>query len=309
MKILSFGEILWDVINGTEHLGGAPFNFAAHAAQCGNESFIVSRLGSDFLGMRAFNKSKAYGVDPSLIEWDEVYPTGIVDVTLENGQPDYTIRPNVAYDFINGGAAYKMIKTIGFDVFYFGSLAQRNNVSANALKVLLSEGKFAHIFYDVNLRKSGYTESIIKESLAACTIFKLNKDEVAVISQLLTGTTLSNEEFCKCVHALYPKVKIILITASERGCFLYMNENFLYVPGTPVNVMDAVGAGDAFSAAFMHVYAHTNDAIRAAQIANQVGAFVATKNGAIPEYSLAIKELLQPVSNEGLMPVNRLTAM
>jgi fructokinase len=292
MKVLAFGEILWDVINGTEHLGGAPFNFAAHVAQCGNESFIVSRLGSDFLGMRAFNKSKVYNVNSSLIEWDELYPTGTVDVILNDGQPDYTIRENVAYDFIKADAAMPFLQKHEFDIFYFGSLAQRNHVSAEALSKLLAVGSFRHIFYDVNLRKAGYTEKIVKDSLSACTIFKLNTDEVPVIAELFTGTALSHEDFCKCLKAVYPNIQLIIITASEKGCFISLEDELLYFPGTPVQVTDAVGAGDAFSAAFMHVYASLGDALIAAKVANQVGAFVATRNGAIPEYSSSIKELL-----------------
>lgn len=293
MKVLAFGEILWDVINGTEHLGGAPFNFAAHAAQCGNESFILSRLGNDFLGTRAFHKIKVHGVDASLIEWDENKPTGIVDVILDRGQPDYTIRENVAYDFIHGDDALQLLQDVPFDIFYFGSLAQRNQASAIALNKILSAGKFTHIFYDVNLRKSGYTEEIIKRSLKACTIFKLNHDEVRVISELLTGTLLSDLALCKCINTLYPNISIVIITASERGCFIHVKDELIYVPGIPVQVVDAVGAGDAFSAAFMHVFAAVGDALTAARVGNQLGAHVATSAGAIPTYSLSLKLLLK----------------
>jgi fructokinase len=295
---LAFGEILWDVINGSEHLGGAPFNFAAHMAQCGNESFIISRLGSDFLGMRAFNKSKAYNVNVSLIEWDELYPTGTVDVALKDGQPEYTIRQEVAYDFIKAEAAMPMLEKYKFDIFYFGSLAQRNSTSSETLSKILSAGRFKHIFYDVNLRKAGYTENIVRNSLSACTIFKLNADEVPVISEIFTGTTLSHENFCKCIKALYPNIRIIIITASEKGCFIFVEGGLVFCPGTPVQVTDAVGAGDAFSACFMHVYASVGDARIAARAANEVGAFVATKHGAIPEYSSTIKELLNKYSRD-----------
>lgn len=292
MKVLAFGEILWDVINGTEHLGGAPFNFAAHAAQCGNESSIVSRLGSDFLGMRAFNLSKKHGVDPSFIQWDEIYPTGIVDVSLINGQPDYIIRENAAYDHIESGPVLSALTEHSFDVFYFGSLAQRNVISSHALFRILSLNKFKHVFYDVNLRKNSYTELIIRKSLAACSIFKLNVDEVNVISNILTSAPLGLEEFCRCVKSLFPNVQLVVITASEKGCYIFY-DHLISVPGTAVKVRDAVGAGDAFSASFMHVYALTGDPVQAGQIANHIGAFVATKDGAIPAYSAEIATTLR----------------
>ena len=292
MKVLAFGEILWDIIKGIEHLGGAAFNFAAHMAQCGNHAHIISRVGSDHLGTRAFSESIEYGVDASFIQRDDFFPTGVVDVTLNDGQPEYVIRPDAAFDYISANSVLARLKRNYFDIFYFGSLAQRNVVSEQALYKILSGNDFKHIFYDVNLRKSGYSEKIIRNSLAACTIFKLNKEEVRTVSHLLTGYQLSDDTFCSCVKSLYPAIRIIIITASESGCFIYESD-LQYVPGTPVTVCDAVGSGDAFSASFMHIYAASGDAVMAAGIANQVGAFVATQAGAIPKYSHEIASILK----------------
>lgn len=290
MRILAFGEILWDIINGVEHLGGAPFNFAAHAAQCGHEAYIITRVGNDTLGKRAIDLSKKQGVSVTFIQTDTEHPTGTVDVTLSQGQPDYFIQENVAYDFISTEGKFHNEKS--FDVFYFGSLAQRNDVSSKTLEQILSGNKFRYVFYDVNIRKGGYTEQIIKRSLKACNIFKLNADEVSVISEILVGSSLVMEEFCQCLKTLFPQLGTIIITASEKGCYIYQNE-LVHIAGNPVRVQDAVGAGDAFSASFMHVFAKTGDALLSAKTANQVGAFVATQTGAIPEYTPEIRQLLK----------------
>jgi fructokinase len=291
MKVLSFGEILWDVIEGNHHLGGAPFNFAAHAAQCGNQSYIISRLGKDKLGKEAHELCKGYGVNDSFIQWDEKHPTGVVDVTLEAGQPDYYIHENVAWDFIEYDSSLSTIGQI-FDVFYFGSLAQRHYVSADTLYKILTQNKFKHIFYDVNLRKKGYSDEILKRSLGHCTILKLNNAEVPVLSQLLMGTSLDDESFCKRLLELHKNITAVIITAAEKGCYIFENDNLTLVPGVEVKVADAVGAGDSFSAAFMHGYVASGDALKAAKVANQIGAFVASKHGAIPEYSEEIKNIL-----------------
>jgi fructokinase len=294
MRVLAFGEILWDIINGVEHLGGAPFNFAAHMAQAGNQSYIISKLGKDSLGQKALAGILKFGVNDSLIGWDAERPTGTVDVMLNNGQPDYTIQENVAYDFIQAEDTLALLERQAFDIFYFGSLSQRNPACAKSLWRILNAGNFTHIFYDVNLRKSGYTDSIIKNSLRECTIFKLNIDEVKVISEVLIGTNLAAEALCKCIKILYPNVKIIIVTAAAEGCYLSVNDKFIQIKGTPVKVVDAVGAGDSFSAAFMHIYGHTLDCVRAATVANKVGAFVASHAGPIPKYSEEIKTLLKP---------------
>jgi fructokinase len=90
---------------------------------------------------------------------------------------------------------------------------------------------------------------------------------------------------------MFSNIAIVIITASDKGCFVF-DKKFNYVPGVPVEVTDAVGAGDAFSAAFMHSYLLTQNTLHAARIANEVGAYVATKSGAIPMYSDLIKEVL-----------------
>jgi fructokinase len=292
MKALAFGEILWDIINGEEHLGGAPFNFAAHTAQCGDKAFIITRVGDDFRGIKAFNLCRKYGVDYSLVQWDEDHPTGIVDVSLDAGQPDYDIITNVAYDFIECNEGLQNLNKYQFDVFYFGSLIRRNPVSAATLDYMLQNFSFHHVFYDVNLRKGGYSANIIDRSLHHCTIFKLNVDEVPVISRILFTENAGLEKFCQMIQSAYPAITTIVITASDKGCYIYHERSLHHLPGTKVEVNDAVGAGDAFSAAFMHMLTNGSTAIDAALVANQLGAFVTTQRGAIPEYSFEMKKLL-----------------
>ena len=293
MNVLAFGEILWDIIEGNHHLGGAPFNFAAHTAQCGNTAFIVSRLGKDKLGEEAFEMCGKVKVNHSLIQWDEQHPTGIVDVTLKDGQPDYVIQENVAYDYIEYNKSLQLLREDYFDVFYYGSLAQRGPVSASTLLKLLTNHYFREVFYDVNLRKKGYSDAIIKKSLVYCSILKLNIDEVPVLAQILFGKPAAGEEdFCKRLHDLYHNINTVVITAADKGCMIYSKGRLTHVPGVPVKVADAVGAGDAFSAAFMHTYIQHGDAIRAAQVANQMGAYVASQHGPIPAYTEELKKVI-----------------
>jgi fructokinase len=298
MKILAFGEILWDIIKGEEHLGGAPFNFAAHLAKCGNQPFIVSRLGDDPRGLKAFSKCKDLGVNNGFIQWDHDHPTGVVDVELHNGQPDYTIRENAAYDFISIDTSLTEASRNDFEVFYFGSLAQRNEVSANTLKYIVSAFSFQHVLYDVNLRKGGYNKQIIENSLRPCTIFKLNAEELPVIASLLFEKHFELLSFCKMVRSNFPKVTTIVITASEKGSYVYHNGLLDYLPGRKVELVDAVGAGDAFSAAFIHVMGVLNDPIEASKVANLLGAYVASQRGPIPDYTPEIRDMLNQYLKE-----------
>ncbi|MGB4776183.1 MAG: PfkB family carbohydrate kinase, partial [Daejeonella sp.] len=227
MKVLAFGEILWDIIEGKPHLGGAPLNFIAHMAQYGVKSYIISRVGNDSFGETALSQAAKYGVNTTLIQLDAIHETGTVDVKLENGQPDYWIKNEVAYDFIEFNELESRIGSLDFDLFYFGSLAQRGPVSADTLKAIFSTHKFKHVFYDVNLRKGGYSKLIIMNSLRLCDVLKLNVDEVSEISEVLfEDLFFSLRQFCELVSEIYA-IKIIVITAAEKGCYVFEKGNFI----------------------------------------------------------------------------------
>jgi len=292
MTALVFGEILWDIINGKEYLGGAPLNFAAHFTKCGGKASIVSAVGDDNRGWRAVEQITKLGITHRAVNIYEGIPTGIVDVMLNAGEPTYHIEENVAYDFINLDESLpKLLKEQPFEVFYFGTLAQRASKSRDTLNQLLKAMPFRHIFYDVNLRKDSYTAEIIRNGLKRCTIFKLNIEEVTVISNLLFKTSLAPETFCRYIVDEF-EISIVIITAADQGCHVYTDHTLASLSGIPVKVVDAVGAGDAFSAAFMFHYCHSKNAIDAARLANKVGSYVAGVAGPIPEYSEDLKRSL-----------------
>jgi fructokinase len=289
MKVLAFGEILWDIIKDEEFVGGAPFNFAAHSAQCGNEAYIISRVGDDRLGAKAIDLCRTFQVKSQFVQIDPNHPTGVVDVVLAKGQPDYSIREDVAYDYIEAKGV-EDLDDQAFDVLYFGSLAQRSR-SASALDWILENHKFPFVFYDVNIRKSLDHGRILKRSLPRCNIVKMNTEEVSVVSAALNVQDVSDEDVCHKLVETYPNINVIIITAAEKGCFVFYGGHFYYIPGIPVVVEDAIGAGDAFSAAFMNEYFRTGDPVGAASVANRVGGFVASRRGPIPMYTEEIIRL------------------
>jgi fructokinase len=293
MKVLSYGEILWDIINGVGHLGGAPFNFAAHFAQYGAHASIISAVGKDKYGDEAIRIARDYGVDISLIQTTAGHPTGTVDVRLTNGVPDYTIREDVAYDYINYRKFEAVVQPQGYDIFYFGSLIQRGATSSATLRMILQNYRFPYVFYDVNLRKNCYSRDIVVESFKYCNVLKLNIEEVGVLAELLFDESFFTvKDFCDQAVATY-SIKIIIVTAAENGCFIYRDGVMIHVPGKKVVLSDAVGAGDAFSASFMFEFLKHGDIFTAATKANAVGAFVASQQGAIPRYPSEMLALLE----------------
>ena len=101
MMILSCGEVLWDLFPEGARFGGAPANFACHAALLGGEVSLLSAVGLDERGTEAFAILQRFGIDTSLIQRINETTTGTVDVTVDpSGKPSYTIQPSSAWDHI-----------------------------------------------------------------------------------------------------------------------------------------------------------------------------------------------------------------
>src|SRR5947208_941761 len=93
VNLISIGEILWDLIDGGAHLGGAPFNLAVHARRLGHKVVFVSAVGDDDLGRAALAEARALGLDTDFIATVDGVPTGTVTVALDPaGQPTFTIH-------------------------------------------------------------------------------------------------------------------------------------------------------------------------------------------------------------------------
>lgn len=269
--VVAFGEILWDVIEGVPHLGGAPFNFAAHCALCGLKAAIVSSVGDDELGWKACEMARGYGVDVSGVAVHPKSPTGTVLVTLKNGIPSYDIRTGVAWDEISvtdGFLAQPSPRAV-----YFGTLVQRAPVSAVALRRVLDAWSEAEVFFDVNLRQSYWSKALVEEGLGRTTVLKLNDAEQATLGIEPAKAFAAN-----------PRLKVVIVTKGADGCEVFLRDGTSFSsPAEPAgSVVDTVGAGDAFSAAFLSAYLRGATPRDAAHAGNVRGGFVASRAGAIP---------------------------
>jgi fructokinase len=268
--VISFGEILWDVIDGVSHIGGAPFNFAAHAARCGLKSGIVSAIGNDGLGRDALNAATGFGVDVSQVSVHPVLPTGTVNVTLQNGIPSYEIVQPVAWDEIALPERIHLTPR----AFYFGTLSQRGPLSAATLSELLRKFESSIVFFDVNLRQDFWDAEIVGKGLANADILKVNDEEMNRLGFVPDD-----------LLARFPRLKIIVETRGALGCRIVSRkgERFDSPAFTDEPVVDTVGAGDSFSAAFLASLLRGESLESAAEAGNRLAGRVAARAGAIPE--------------------------
>ncbi len=292
MKILSFGEIIWDVYENDAVIGGAPLNFAAHSAKCSAESFLLSAVGNDSYGEEAKAALTKLGVDISLVQTNG-YPTGKCIVTLDkNGLPTYRVLTDTAYDNITKSEELdKALRKEGFDALVFGTLAQRSKASSDTLAQILIENTFGEVFCDINLRTDCYTEESVNTCLSYATILKISEEEEVLLHSFDFWKKLSDKDFsdrAKALFELKPRLHTILFTRGEKGATLYLRSGEAHtILPVKTNVISTVGAGDSFGAIFLTLYLQGQNAKKAAETAAKVSSFVVSKKEAVPDYKLS----------------------
>ncbi len=278
--VVSIGEILWDLLPDGPQLGGAPFNFAYRVKTLGDRGFIVSRLGRDELGHKAWDRAVSLGMDAEYLQWDEQTPTGTVKVEVDDaGNPDFFIVPGVAYDNLEvNDALLKLVYEA--DCVCFGTLIQRTPTGHKTVQTLLEASGEAVKQLDINLRKDCYTKETITESLQKADILKLNESEARYLADLFqfsaTGSlhSIADELIAKF------SLNHCLVTLGAHGAFAASaSSEKAYVPGYKTDVIDTCGSGDAFTAAFTYRLLRGAPLRECCQLGNALGAMVAAQSG------------------------------
>jgi fructokinase len=297
MKLISIGEILWDVIGGQEHLGGALLNFSVHASRLGHDVSLVSAVGADHLGDRALEAMSGLGLSIGCVQRSDEWPTGIVTVTIaDDGQPEFEIHRPAAYDSMKvDKASLDRLAAWNPDWICYGTLLSRYPPGRNLLLETIDAIPRARRFYDVNLRPKSFTSELVLELLGRATVVKLNQDEVHSLDLMFQRSTCTPEEFCRDYAARFGW-EAVCVTRGDSGCAILMGDQYVEVPGYRVQVADTVGAGDAFSAAFLHGLNAGWPAAQVGDFANRLGALVASRPGGAAPWSL---DEIQALSRSG----------
>jgi fructokinase len=277
--VVAYGELLWDLLPTSKMLGGAPANFAYRLQSLGDAVALISRVGDDPLGDEARATLRERGLPLNLLQTDKEHPTGTVPVTLTpEGIPSFIITENVAFDYIALTPEVQAVATQA-SLICFGTLIQRSPVSRETLHRFLELAPQATRLLDINLRDGCYTREIVDDSLVWANILKLNDDEVQVVGDMLD---LPADEFERFAGALFERYRLshCLITRGERGALGYTRDGQrVEVPGKVVKVADTIGAGDAFTAGFVHAYLKGASFEHCCVLGNTLGAAVTTVPG------------------------------
>ncbi len=282
MKVLAFGEILWDVYSDKSVIGGAPFNFAAHFVKNGGQACLISGVGNDSLSTKTIEEIKNKGVSDKYITVIEKQ-TGKCLVTLdEDSIPSYNLLNDVAYDYINT----ENVTSEKGDILYFGTLSLRSEYNFNSLSSLIKREKFEEVFVDVNIRAPFSSEKAVAFAVNNATILKISDEELSFVNKVIFGKDFSLEESIENLADKFKNLKVIIITMGAKGAIGFeRSTNKTYkLFGKRVETVSTVGAGDSFSAAFINNYLKTGDMYSSLEFAIRVSAFVATNTEAIPDY-------------------------
>jgi fructokinase len=284
--VVAFGEALWDLLPTGPVLGGAPLNFAYRVNTMGERGVIVSRVGTDELGDRALAAVESLGLDSRWISRDPEHPTGTVEVTLdEHRNPDYYIVEDVAYDYIPADEALLELAADS-DCICFGTLAQRERRSRQTVKEMLDRFTGHYRLLDINLRKECWTPDSVRASLQRAEILKLNAEEVSDVASAVGISAASVAEFAAAIVE-QTELQYCVVTLGEKGAVAQSAQGELVVePAYRVDMTDPLGAGDAFTAAFVVSLLRGAGLREAVRLGNAMGAKVATQQGATVPFTM-----------------------
>lgn len=290
-EVVAIGEILWDIFPDGKRIGGAPANFAYYINKLGGRAILVSRVGQDSLGGQALAACRAAGLAVDLIQKDLNHQTGTVRVELdEHGCPKFLIERDVAWDYLEEEEAlFSLAK--GARAICFGTLAQRHQQSRKVIQQLLTRARAGCLkVLDINLRTPFYDRQVIEFSLQAADVLKLNADELETISKVFC---LRGKED-QILNDLMEKfsLQVIALTLGGEGSLIVTRDRVSRRSGYLVNVVDTVGAGDAFTAGLVEGLLKGFDIDEIGKFANQLASYVCSRPGAW----VNISDLVRPAS-------------
>ena len=286
MKILSIGETLWDMLPAGRKVGGAPANFAFHCMQLGADVRMLSRVGNDDLGRELIEFYRSLGLSTELIETDPTAPTGTVGVELSaEGQPKFTIHENVAWDKIEStDAAVRFAQSA--DAVYFGSLAARTETTLRTIQTLVAQSKPSALrVLDLNLRDPFVDRTVIKTMLGLANILKLNDEELTRLAAMFEMPGKTAAEHASGFINSYD-LNMLILTCGAHGSRIFHEGKEYFCESRKVEVVDTVGAGDAFTAVVVVGLLSGGSMETINNRASEIAAFVCTQSGATPKLTM-----------------------
>lgn len=281
MNVTAIGEILYDVYPDIKRLGGAPFNFIYHVWKISGNAAFISSVGDDENGKEILGILNSLRFDTAHIYIDKQHPTGTVRVKLrEDKIPEFKISPECSYDYIRLSDSSKTLIEAQTNLLYFGTLSARNEVSRNTILSLFGNPDLKY-FCDLNLRHNFYSKELIEKSLHTCSLIKINGEELNKLKQFF----LLDQSDAAAVRQLINTFNIDMIglTRGRQGAELFTKNGSDKFKNEIKNLVDTLGAGDAYSAVMCLGYLNNWEVEKINRTAVEFASDICMIDGAIPE--------------------------
>jgi fructokinase len=268
-----FGEVLIDVYHNEEVVAGALLHVASHLAALGWKTHFVTRIGADSDGARIRAVLARYNLDGDFVEVDPELPTGRVTVSTEDGENRFTIHRPAAWDAIECAASPPP-----HDVFCYGTLAARDERTRATLRRLLSSSGARLKALDMNLRPPDVDADVLRLALEGASVLKLNEEELDQAARILGLRPFPGSYF-----EAAPGLEWLCVTRGPKGASLHDRSGGTWtIAGAEVEVVDTVGAGDAFMAGLVDALAGDAPPRAALAAATDCAVSVLTARGGLP---------------------------
>jgi fructokinase len=284
MTVVVIGEVLVDRFPEGDRPGGAPFNVACHLKGLGVPVRLITRVGDDDAGQGFKQMLARRGFDPGDIQTDADHPTGLVDVALDDaGVPTFSIRENVAYDYL---AFDHLPRTAFWDrtrFVYFGSLIQRTAQSLARLQRLLSRlPDSAAGFCDINLRPPHVNGASVAQCLKFADVLKLSEEELGEIRRI-TGHTAPSDDAAAEFMASHGIATMALTRGADGSTIIHdgVRRDVSPLPAEPI--ADTVGAGDGYAAILLAGLVRGLPMAEVGEVAGRFAAAICRIHGAVPD--------------------------
>ena len=243
---------LSDVTSFTRGIGGAESNVACVLAAVGHSVQWVSRVGADGFGDHLVAAIASYGVDTSAVRRDPARPTGIYVRTAGDRATD---AHEVAY-YRSGSAASAMtVENVDLDAVRSARVLHLSGITAalsDDCLALLRELTSSRVdrplvSFDVNHRPGLWrgTEGpgVMLDLARGADIVFVGEDEAETVWGVTGGPA--------AIRTALPEPRALVVKQGVRGATLLDGDTATFVPSVQVDVVAAVGAGDAFAAGFL----------------------------------------------------------
>ncbi len=283
--------------------GGAPANVAVAAARLGARSAFIGKVGDEAFGHFLAGVLAGEGVETRGMRFDPAARTTMAFIAMpDENTAEFVFYRNPGADMMLRPDELDLALLQETKTFHFGSISLIDEPSRSATleAVRVARAAGVRVSFDVNYRPSLWPEparayDVMMDMLPLAHLVKVNEIEL----ELLSGSA-DLEQGSRLLRERGPE--LVVVTLGPRGSFFRSAGGYGHVPAFAVRTVDAVGCGDAFTAALLGqltgaippafplesgaagVWGERSPAelYQILRYANAVGALTAQKQGVIP---------------------------